>query len=139
MEIKIMASAIIIKDGKLLLLRRSKGEKFLSGYWTIVGGKFEEKDLTLEEAVKREVKEETNLDITVIKPIDVGSYWRTDKPGLREVEIAYLCVPSMVNNIILNPQEHDSFVWVDRLINVNPVTDFTKEKIRNIFKIINNT
>lgn len=130
-----MASAAIMKNKELLLLRRSKGESFLPGYWTIVGGKFEEKDATLEEAVRREVKEETGLDVTVIKPINIGSYWREDKPGLREVEVTYLCVPSKESEVVLNPREHDLFIWVDKSADITPVTDFTKEKIKKIFEI----
>lgn len=53
------ARAIIIEDNKLLLMRRDKeGQQ----YYTLVGGGIKENETT-EDALKREVKEETGLDI----------------------------------------------------------------------------
>jgi 8-oxo-dGTP diphosphatase len=57
------ATAIIIKDNKIVLIHRKRnGEE----YWAFPGGSIE-KDETKEEAVKREVKEETNLDVLETK------------------------------------------------------------------------
>lgn len=55
------AVGIVIKDGKVLLIRRIKkgGE-----YFVFPGGKIEE-DETPEHAVVRELKEETTLDIKI--------------------------------------------------------------------------
>lgn len=55
----VRASAIIIKDNKILLIHRRKpGEE----YWVFPGGGVEDTETT-KEAVIREVKEETNLDV----------------------------------------------------------------------------
>lgn len=50
-------------EGKILLLQRSQHNKTYKGYWQFPEGKikFGEKP---EEAIKREIKEETNLDIS---------------------------------------------------------------------------
>lgn len=53
---------IYVKDGKFLLLKRNV-EPF-KGFWHVVGGHVEENE-SLKEAVKREFKEETGLDVTV--------------------------------------------------------------------------
>lgn len=54
------ARAIIIEDGKLLVMRRDKhGHR----YYTLVGGKLDPSE-TPEQAVIREVKEETGLTVT---------------------------------------------------------------------------
>jgi 8-oxo-dGTP diphosphatase len=54
----------IEKDGKYLMLHRTKKENDLNeGKWIGVGGKFE-KDETPEECLLREVKEETGLTLT---------------------------------------------------------------------------
>jgi 8-oxo-dGTP diphosphatase len=55
-------SGLIIRDGKVLLVRRGK-EPFL-GYWSLPGGSIEPGE-TPEEAVKREVLEETGLHVAV--------------------------------------------------------------------------
>lgn len=58
---------VYIKDGKILLLKRST-EPF-KGRWHIIGGYVEENE-ALKEALRREFKEETNLDIDVGTIID---------------------------------------------------------------------
>ncbi|MCR4322841.1 MAG: NUDIX hydrolase [Candidatus Azambacteria bacterium] len=57
---KVGVYCIIEKDGKILLAQEAKGG--ISGTWSIPGGKVDEGE-SFEEAVKREVKEETNLDV----------------------------------------------------------------------------
>jgi ADP-ribose pyrophosphatase YjhB (NUDIX family) len=58
----VCVDGVYVKDGKLLLLKR--GVEPFKGYWHVVGGHVEE-DETLKEAVKREFKEETGLDVVV--------------------------------------------------------------------------
>lgn len=55
----VRVSAIIIKDNKILLIhRKKKGEE----YWVFPGGGVEDTE-TAYQAMLREVKEETNLDV----------------------------------------------------------------------------
>ncbi len=135
-----MASAAIInKENKVLVLKRSPGEKFLSGYWTIVGGKYEDSDKSIKDAVSREVTEETGLDVKIIKPINIQEFELKDKPGIRtvEVEIAYLCYAN-VDDIKLASEEHDSFRWINRseVSKLDLITDETKQKLSEIFDVI---
>ena len=58
----VCADGVYVKDGKVLLLKR-RTEPF-KGFWSLVGGHVE-KNETPKEALRREFKEETNLDITV--------------------------------------------------------------------------
>ncbi len=64
---KIIVSALIEKEEKFLLVK----EILESGkqYWIIPGGSVEYGE-NLEEALKREIKEETNLDIEILEFID---------------------------------------------------------------------
>lgn len=59
MSPKTTALAIIEKDENILLIKRNN-EPY-KGYWALPGGHIEENELA-EEAVKREIKEETNLE-----------------------------------------------------------------------------
>ena len=59
----IRASAIIVKDGKILLIhRKNRGRE----YWVFPGGGIENDD-TGDETVVREIKEETGLTCTKVK------------------------------------------------------------------------
>lgn len=87
----VTADAVVITQNeprKVLLIERG-GEPF-KGCWAFPGG-FMNMDETLEECVVRELKEETGLVVTEVKPI--GSYSRVDRdPRGRTITIAYLIV-----------------------------------------------
>ena len=55
-------SGLIVRDGRVLLVRRGK-EPF-KGHWSLPGGGVEPGE-TLREAVKREVREETGFEVDV--------------------------------------------------------------------------
>ena len=54
--------AIVVRDGRLLMVRR--GREPGRGLWSLPGGRVEAGE-SLSEAVRREVKEETGLDVAV--------------------------------------------------------------------------
>lgn len=58
----VYVDGIYVKDKKILVLKRSN-EPF-KGFWHVIGGKVKDNE-TLKEALIREFKEETNLDVEV--------------------------------------------------------------------------
>jgi len=58
-----VALALVEKDGRLLVSRRSAGRVF-AGYWEFPGGRIEQGE-TPEEAAIREVREETGLEVEI--------------------------------------------------------------------------
>ena len=67
------ASAIIeFPNNKVLLIKR--GTPVFRGYWALPGGKVEDGE-TVEEAMVREVREETGLAVEIVKKI--GEYHET--------------------------------------------------------------
>lgn len=118
---RIALTAIIHKDGKFLLVRRSLSKKAFPGKWTVPGGGLEVDDyinlpktthdhwyFAVENSLRREVKEEVNLvmgklnyllDITFIRPdsipVVILSYYGEFKSGevkLDEENIDYAWV-----------------------------------------------
>ena len=89
MIIKVVA-ALIEKDGKYLLARRSTGDPNVMGKWEFPGGKVRENELE-ERAIEREIKEEFELDIKTIKYIinNVCEY-PTKTVDLRLYECKYI-------------------------------------------------
>jgi 8-oxo-dGTP diphosphatase len=67
-EHKVAAAAVVARDGKVLLVRRTM--KPGRGKWTIPGG-FVEFDEDPREAVVREVLEETGYPVRVVRLLDV--------------------------------------------------------------------
>jgi len=87
----VVATAIIVKDGKFLITKRSQNEKVFPNLWTVPGGKLELKDYiekpkdtedcwynAIENLLKREVKEETSLEIKNIKYLTSLAFIRPD-------------------------------------------------------------
>ena len=58
----VCVDGIYVRDGKLFLVKRAN--KPFKGFWHPVGGQVEDNE-TLKDALKREFKEETNLDVEV--------------------------------------------------------------------------
>lgn len=72
------AGACILRDGKLLLIRR--GAQPGKGKWSIPGGLVELGE-NVQDAMVRETKEEVGLDVAAVKLIDVFDSVTLDKLG----------------------------------------------------------
>ncbi len=70
--------AVIIESGKVLLVRR--GQPPLEGRWTLPGGLVELGE-TIEQAVVREVKEETSWSVRVVKELTLFDFIEKDDAG----------------------------------------------------------
>lgn len=77
--------AVIIKDDKVLLVQR--GVEPNKGFWGVPGG-YVGWDESSEGTVKREVKEETNLEVTDVKL--VGVYSSPTRHPKQVINIVYL-------------------------------------------------
>ena len=76
--------AVIVKDDKVLLIKR--GAEPFKGFWALPGG-YVDWDETVEDAVKREVAEETGLAVTNLELIGVFS--KPERHPKQCVAIAY--------------------------------------------------
>jgi 8-oxo-dGTP diphosphatase len=81
----ISVDAVIIKDNKVLLIQR--GVEPDKDLWGIIGG-YVGWDESTEDAVKREVREETNLDVAGIKL--VGVYSSPNRHPQQAINVVYL-------------------------------------------------
>jgi 8-oxo-dGTP pyrophosphatase MutT (NUDIX family) len=100
----------IVKDKKLLLLLGSDQDpQFHKSFWYVVTGGCEREDKTLEDAVKREVMEESGLSLNKIVNLD----WMFEYESLGEhcTEYAFISLTDE-DKIILNEESID-YKWCD--------------------------
>jgi 8-oxo-dGTP diphosphatase len=119
---EVVMAAVIVKDGKYLITRRSKEKKRFPGMWTIPGGKLDTGDYAelpkdtenywynvLEKTLRREVKEEVGIEIDNIEY--VTSFATVHADGSPSVGIS--CMADFISgDIQLQKEECDEFAWV---------------------------
>lgn len=105
----IAVKAFIVNEKKeVLILRRRKDDVHRPGTWDIPGGRLNQGESPFD-GMKREVKEETNLEIEVKSPLQIHYFTRED--GQQITMIVFLCRP-LSKNIKLS-EEHMEYRWVD--------------------------
>lgn len=113
----IAAHALIEKDGKYLVTKRSATDDYMPGLWDIPGGTAEEGE-RIEDTLQREVLEESGLQVKVKYPLyiytNLGSL-----PERQYFQSVYLC--SFVSGeIVLNLEDHDEYQW----LSLHEIKDF---------------
>jgi len=99
-----------IKTGKILLLKRSKTKDFSADIWEYPTGRMNQFE-TPEEGLRREILEETGLEIDIVKLINTFHIFRGEKTAENElVGIMYWCQTN--NERAKISEEHSDFVWV---------------------------
>ena len=79
MNFRLIVSCVIEKDGKLLFGRKPPGIGPYADTWHLIGGGVNPLEESLEEAVKREIKEETGIEVQNIRKIGFDEDTTTDK------------------------------------------------------------
>src|SRR6201982_327655 len=104
---QLAVSAVIFRDGKILLLRRAKSPGH--GFWSLPGGRVEFGE-SLHVALAREVDEEAGLKIEIV----ALAGWREVLPGAGggPYLIRSLAARGVPGEPRLN-EEHDDFKWVE--------------------------
>ena len=120
---EIVITAIIVKDGKYLVTRRSMQKKRFGGKWTVPGGHMETSDFTsypketehhwynvLEKTLAREVKEEVGLQIDNVRYVTSLANIHDDD-GMPSLVISCL-VDYVSGEVVLQEEEADKYEWV---------------------------
>jgi 8-oxo-dGTP diphosphatase len=103
-----LSSKVLILDaeGRVLLLRRSQSSTYHPGAWEFPGGKTDPGE-TFDQALLREVAEETGLTISLHRVLGAG------ESDLPERKVAYLFLEArQLNGTVRLSEEHDAFVWI---------------------------
>lgn len=117
MTVKLIAHTLIEKDGKYLLIKRSKIKRGLPNvypsYWDIPGGSVEENELPREAAL-REAMEEVNQKLRINKIIHEDSQFDASKDTVF-TRLVYAGEILEERDFILDPEEHTDFKWISSL------------------------
>ena len=120
MTVKLIAHTLIEKDGKYLLIKRSKIKRGLPNvylsYWDIPGGSVEENELPREAAL-REAMEEVNQKLQINKIIHEDSQFDASKDTVF-TRLVYAGEILEERGFILDPEEHTDFIWISSLKDV---------------------
>ncbi len=141
----LVAAGIIIRNNKkinrneLLIIQRSPTEMW-SLIWEIPRGKCEFIQKTGENekllhCLKREIKEETDLDIMPIKLIDTFEYSSKDKKK-RSIQYNYLCKMVDENQQVRLSSEHINYKWIGSIGESQLI--LSSELVKVIAKVFNN-
>lgn len=109
----ITVKGIVIFRRKILILKRTRPSSDGLGYWELPGGGLEYGE-TPHQALIRELKEETNLDIKILKPVYTFTAIR---PDYQTVGIGFLSVPTNDHVVISHEHTDYKFVSSDELLN----------------------
>ena len=109
----VATKAFIVHDGKVLILRESGSyiDGSNSGKFDVVGGRVNPGE-RFDESLKREVREETGLEISIEGPVHVGE-WR---PVVREeqwqiVGIFFVC--RTTSSKVTLSEDHAEYQWIN--------------------------
>ena len=123
-----VVAALIEKDGKYLIARRSTGSQEVFGKWEFPGGKVE-KNESEEQAIEREIKEEFEMDIKAISFLVNNIYEYSAKTiDLRLYKCKYISGEFKLH-------DHSEYRFVDKAEIINydlcpadiPLAEFVKE------------
>ena len=98
---------IINGKGEILTVKRPSHVPHAPGVWDIPGGRLDPIDEDPFDGVKRETKEETGLDIEVLRPLMIDHFVRDDNQ--RITMIIFLC--KAINDKVTLSEEHVEFKW----------------------------
>jgi 8-oxo-dGTP diphosphatase len=112
----VCVSGAIFRGDRVLLLHRADHDPVFPGYWDMPGGCAEEGE-SLEEALRREIREETGFSARVEVP-----YYASTFPAVEArrgsttprtlVAVEFLCTVRARREPRLDPNEHSEYAWV---------------------------
>ena len=105
----VLARAVIVRDGRVLLIQRSDAEELGPGQWQCPAGT-QEAGETIEETLAREVREETGFVVTDRRPLgETATVLPRD--GARHEWTQHDFLVAALGDAVTLSHEHQAFEW----------------------------
>lgn len=121
---RLVVGMVVECDGKLLLLKRPMDD-FMGGTWELPSGNVEPGE-PLDDAVRREMKEETALEVSSLREY-VGSFDYLSSTGRQTRQFTFAV--DVVAHEPVELQEHESYQWTP-ITEELPVTAAVNQLLR---------
>ena len=99
-----VTAAILVKDNKIIIAKRGRND-LLANKWEFPGGKVEINE-TPEQCLKREMKEEFDIDVSV------GEYLGSSIYFYDHISIELMAYRTYWENGEIDLKDHDDFKWI---------------------------
>jgi ADP-ribose pyrophosphatase YjhB (NUDIX family) len=123
---------IFNEENKFLLLKRNN-EPFKDEWW-VPGGKIKRGDFPLEDFVVKKVKEETGLDVTIVRMLGVFHYdYHNKENSFDEEDLIVAFLARRIGGEIKIDSQHSKYKWFNQINeDMNPyLKDVLKRAIEN--------
>lgn len=132
------AKALILSNDKYLLLLRTAGENIHPSEWDFPGGGIEPGE-TEKEALVREVREETGIDISPYEAVPIKRWEEISKKGVKISGVDFFCSLDSCPDIILSV-EHVEARWFseEEIFNGEEFAEWIKESVKLASEALNN-
>ena len=110
MKQRVLVGGVVHRKGEILIVKRVDTKRIFPGYWEIPGGKIEEGE-NPQQAVIREVREETGLDVDIEKMFHTWSdtiQFHEEKEHCIEIDF----ILKTYDDEIRLSEEHSEFKWI---------------------------
>jgi 8-oxo-dGTP diphosphatase len=123
-------AVIINNEGLILIIKHAGDETHLENLWDVPGGRFEYGE-TPQEGLKREVKEESGLEIQIVEPIRTWTFMRDN--GEQIFGTTFLCETEGLD--VGLGDEHTEFRWVEaQVLDDFPMHDELREGLKRAYE-----
>ena len=106
MKTRVFTTGVVLRRGRLLILKRKDDDDTYPGVWDCVGGHFE-KGESAEDCMLREAREESGQDMKIVRVGPLIEY--LDAYG-RAVAVPFVLRSDPWKKIV--PSEHSEFRWI---------------------------
>ena len=135
----VLVNAIVVKDNKILLCQRSMEEEHVPGKWCPPGGKLEETSRVvdvLQKTAKREVFEETNIEVEDKMHLLINNTFRHDEDDLLVLAVNFMCKYRLGDAKAMEDTIDVKWITEDEIENIEFTHPSVKDYIVRAFELI---